>query len=89
MFDRKHAARMADGLAVALAASLPWSTSATSILAALLLLALIPQSIFHRCAACCSGPSVGSPVLLVALAAIGMLWADVPWAQRLQAFPHF
>ena len=40
-FDRKHFARAADGLAVALAVSLPWSTSATGILAVLWLLAAL------------------------------------------------
>jgi hypothetical protein len=82
VLDRKNAARMVDGLAVALAASLPWSTSATSILAALLLLALIPTievSSLHRVL---FRPIGGLPVLLVTLAAIGMLWADVPWGER-------
>ena len=41
-FDRVRLARLADWLAVAVAASLPWSTSATGILVALWLLALIP-----------------------------------------------
>ena len=41
-FNRENFARLADGLAVALVVSLPWSTSATGILAVLWLLALIP-----------------------------------------------
>ena len=41
-FDHEWLAYVADGLVVAVAVSLPWSTSATAILAALWLLALIP-----------------------------------------------
>ena len=40
--DRARLAKIADGLAVAVAVSLPWSTSATSILLVLWLIALIP-----------------------------------------------
>lgn len=42
VIDRERLTRLADGLAIALAASLPWSTSATSIIAALWLAAFIP-----------------------------------------------
>ena len=42
-FDRASSARLADWLLVATAVSLPWSTSATSILAVLWLLALLPS----------------------------------------------
>ena len=40
--DRARLAKIADGLAVAVAVSLPWSTSATSILLVVWLIALIP-----------------------------------------------
>ena len=42
MFDRTRLAPIADGLAVAVAVSLPWSTSATSILIVLWLIAVLP-----------------------------------------------
>jgi hypothetical protein len=42
MFDREGLVRIVDGLAIALAVSLPWSTTATEILAELWFLALIP-----------------------------------------------
>ena len=42
-FDRAQLTKIADCLAIAVAVSLPWSTSATGILLVLLLLALIPM----------------------------------------------
>jgi O-antigen ligase len=89
LIDRQHAARIADGLAVALAASLPWSTSATSILVALLLLALIPTIDLSSLRGVLFTPAGGFPVLLVMLAAIGMLWADLPWAERFGGLSPF
>ncbi len=81
--------RIADGLAAALAISLPWSTSATGILAVLWLIAVIPlldlttlrREISTPAAAfrCCSGSGV-----------IGMLWAvDVPFKERLGGLSSF
>src|SRR6185369_12760419 len=81
-FNRENFARLADGLAVALVVSLPWSTSATGILAVLWLLALLPTldlSLLRRLG---SLPAGGFPVLLAMLGAIGVLWADAPWAER-------
>ena len=43
IFDRDRLSRVADVLAVVLVFSLPWSTSATSIVAGLWLLALVPS----------------------------------------------
>ena len=42
MIDRERSAWLADWLVVALAVSLPWSTTATGILAVLWLIAVIP-----------------------------------------------
>ncbi len=81
-FDRKHFPRAADGLAVALAVSLPWSTSATGILAALLLLALIPTLDLPGLRRVMSRPAAWLPVSLVALAVVGTLWAEVAWPER-------
>src|SRR4051794_30369288 len=80
--SRENFARLADGLAVALVVSLPWSTSATGILAALWALALIPNLDFLLLRRVVSIPAGGLPVLLVLLGVIGALWADVPWAER-------
>jgi len=80
--DRLRLAKLADCLAVAVAVSLPWSTSATSILLALWLIALIPSlawSDVHRQLTTAVG---GLPVLFFLLGAVGMAWADVTWHAR-------
>jgi O-antigen ligase len=82
--------RLADGLAVAVAASLPWSVSATSILLVLWLLALIPTLEFSALKRTLMQPAGGLPVALVLLAVVGTAWADVSWGERLHdlgAFP--
>jgi O-antigen ligase len=88
-FNRENFARLADGLAVALVVSLPWSTSATSILAVLWLLALMPTLHLSLLRGVVATPAGGLPVLLVALGAIGMLWADVSWAERFGGLAPF
>jgi O-antigen ligase len=73
---------LADGFAVWVAVSLPWSTSATGVLIVLWLLALLPTvdaAALQREVATLAG---GLPVLLWLLAAFGMLWAEVDWSQR-------
>ena len=87
--NRENFARLADSLAVALVVSLPWSTSATSILAALWLLALIPTLDRSLMRGGVALPAGGFPVLLVALSAVGMLWADVSWAERFSGVTPF
>ena len=74
--------KIADGLAIAVAVSLPWSTSATSILLVLLLLALIPTLDWDGLRRELVTAAGGLPVLLVALGVLGMAWADVSWAAR-------
>lgn len=89
MFDRGRLMRISDWLAVALAVSLPWSTSATEILAGLWLLALIPtldHAILRRVLLT---PAGGLPVLLCALGLLGMLWADVPLAERIDGVKSY
>ena len=87
---RDRFARLADGLAVAVAVSLPWSTSATSILVGLWLLALLPTLDLASLRRAVAHPAGGLPVALVVLAAIGILWADVPFDERFGALrgPH-
>jgi hypothetical protein len=88
-FDRMQLPRIADALAIAAAVSLPWSTSATSILVVLWLLALLPTldvaAFFRQLAT----PAAGLPVLLVALGVAGMFWADVSWSERLNGIDSF
>jgi O-antigen ligase len=88
-FDRQGLEQVADWLAVAVAVSLPWSTSATGILIVLWLLAVLPTLdvvAVRRELATAAG---GLPVLLWALAAIGLLWADVSWRERFGGFESF
>src|SRR5208282_1665853 len=82
-FDRVRFERLADWLAVGVAVSLPWSTSATGILIAAWLVAVLPTldiASVRRELATAAG---GLPVLLWVLAAVGMLWADVTWSERI------
>src|SRR5271169_344916 len=88
-FDRSFFFRIADGLAVAMAVALPWSTSATGICIILWLVALLPTldgAAIRREVLTAAG---GLPVVLWGLGAAGMLWADVGWADRLGGFSSF
>jgi O-antigen ligase len=89
VLDRKRVAQLADWAAVGVAVSLPWSTSATSILLVLWLVALLPTldvAMVRREVETAAG---GLPVLLWLLAALGMLWADVSWADRIHGLGGF
>lgn len=87
--DRERLARLADGLVVAVAVSLPWSTSATSILVVLWLLALIPTLDWADLRREFLTPAGGLPVLLVVLGALGMAWADVSLVERWKGLESF
>jgi len=88
-FERERLTRVADCLAMALAASLPWSTSATGILAALLLAALIPTLDLGMLRRELSTAAGGLPVLLWTFGLIGVLWANVPLTERLAGLDSF
>jgi O-antigen ligase len=72
-----------DVLAVMTAASLPWSTSATSVLIMLWVIVLAPSIDWETFALDLAHPACALPVLFVALAVLGTVWADGPWAGRL------
>ncbi|MBI3699887.1 MAG: O-antigen ligase family protein [Afipia sp.] len=77
--------RTADILAVCLALSLPWSTSLVAIFAVVFLLTLIPAFDAAMFVRSLKRPASYTPLAIVALAVIGMLWAsDIPWPSRLQ-----
>ena len=80
--DRTRLGRIAEWLAVAVAVSLPWSTSATSILLVLWLIALIPTLVWGDLRRELLTAAGGLPVVLFMLGAIGTLWADVSWHER-------
>jgi O-antigen ligase len=86
---RARLVQAADWLAVGVAVSLPWSTSATGIFVALWIIAVVPTldvGMVRRQLTTAAGLL---PVLLWLLAAIGMLWADVTWAERLGGLGKF
>jgi len=89
LFDRARLERAADALAVAVVASMPWSTTATSILIALWLLALVPTLDWLAVRQELWTPAGGLPVLFCLLGALGTLWADVPWNERFGGLDSF
>ncbi len=82
-------AKLADGLAVAVAVALPWSSSVVSILAALWLLVLLPTLKGREVWRDVATAAGGLPVALVMLAVIGTFWADVSWPERLGGLDSF
>ena len=89
LLDRVAVARHADWLAVAVAVSLPWSTSATVILIALWLVMLIGSLDVAALRREISAPAGGLPVALWVLGAAGMLWAAAPLAERINGLSSF
>lgn len=81
--------KIADGLAVAVATSLPWSTSATGILLVLWLIALIPTLTWSATRRELTTAVGGLPVLLFLLGVVGMAWADVTWHERWSGLDGF
>ncbi len=80
---------VADGLAAAVAVSLPWSTSAASILLAVWLAATLPLldvSALRRELASAAG---GLPVVFAVFAVAGMAWSDASLSERLQGMAPF
>jgi O-antigen ligase len=89
MFDRKRLADIADWEAVMVAVSLPWSTSATSILRAIWLLTVLATLDVAMLRAEVKTAAGGLPALLWLLAAFGLLWADVSWPERIDGLGSF
>jgi len=88
-FDRTFLARLADWLAVAVAISLPWSTTAVGITIAAWLIVLLPTldaAAVRRELGTAAG---GLPVVLWSLGLIGMLWANVDWHDRFAGLGGF
>lgn len=87
--DQESQLRAADILAVAVAVSLPWSTTATGILVALWLLAFLSTAKFAELRRDLTTPAGGLPVLLAVLGALGMLWTEISWPDALKGFASF
>ena len=88
-YDPARHRLIADWLVVATVASLPWSTSATSILMVAALIAMLTFVKPDTWRASVPSPSFYLPTLLVALGVIGMAWADVSWADRWHGVTSF
>jgi O-antigen ligase len=87
--DRVRLAALADYLAAAAVVSLPWSTSATSILVSLWLVAValtLDSASLRRMIAL---PAAALPVALAVLAVVGTLWSEVGWPERLLGISPF
>jgi len=89
LIDRARLVKTADWLAVAVASSLPWSTSGTAILVVLWLVTFIPTLDWTNARSELWTFAGGLPVLLVLLGALGMLWADVGLAERWDGLASF
>jgi O-antigen ligase len=87
--EQSRLTSIADWLVVAVAVSLPWSTSASAVFIALWLIAVLPRLgpalIWHEM----KTPAGGLPVVIWGFAAIAMLWADVSWSERLDGLRGF
>jgi len=88
-FDLAALVNIADWLAVGVAVSLPWSTSATGVLVALWLIALLPTLNWDQVRRELETAAGGLPVLFWLFGAAGMLWADVSWSERIGALGAF
>jgi O-antigen ligase len=89
LFDRARLARLAGCLAIAVAVSLPWSTSATGILIFLWLLAVLPTVSPAEVRRELANPAAGLAVALWALGIVGMAWGEGSLAERLYAIKGF
>ena len=77
------------GLIVGVSVFLPWSTTITAYTIAIWVLNWIGAVDVAALRRELTKPAGGLPVLLWALAAVGMLWADVPWEERLAGLGGF
>ena len=75
--------RNVDAVAAMVAASLPWSTSATGILMTLWLVALIPTIDGRALLSSLRRPASALPLVFLGLAVVGTLWSDSGWPARL------
>jgi O-antigen ligase len=78
-----------DYLAIAVAISLPWSTSAAAILMTVWLLAFLPTLDLSALRREVATPAGGIPLLLVAWAALGIFWSDSTWAESFAGLRQF
>ena len=94
-FDRARWCLAADAFAAGVAVFVPWSTTLTEVFVVLWLVAFLPTlflpvSDFGGLRDVLRTPAGFLPIVLCALAALGMFWAiDVSWTERLGGFAKF
>ncbi len=72
-----------------IAAALPWSTTTVIVFWGIWLIALIPTIEARPILRSLREPEVFLPVLLFALAAVGLLWSEADWSERLRGMDPF
>jgi O-antigen ligase len=75
--------RCIDILAATMAASLPWSTTATGILVALWIVVFVPTIDCDEFSLNLSRATCALPLAFFALAIVGVLWSEAPWSASL------
>jgi O-antigen ligase len=78
-------ATAADIFVILIAVSLPWSTTLVAIFAAALIVSMAPFLDVKAFLQSLKRPICALPIALFALAVVGTLWSDAPWAARLYA----
>src|SRR5712672_4069761 len=83
--DPVACATTADVFVILIAVSLPWSTTLVAIFAAAFILSIVPLLDGRVFLQSLKRPICALPIALFALAVVGTLWSDAPWATRLYA----
>src|SRR5712671_5044673 len=83
--DPVACATTADVFVILIAVSLPWSTTLVAIFAAVFILSMVPLIDVKVFLESLKRPICSLPLALFALAVVGTLWSDAPWATRLYA----
>ena len=86
---RRRLGTFADWLAIASAVALPWSTTVTAVLIATWFVTLLGSwNIPERCGEQWTA-AAALPLVLWGFGILGVLWAGVPWAERLASLNSF
>jgi len=83
--DPVACAATADIFVILIAVSLPWSTTLVAIFAAVFILSMVPLIDVKVFLQSLKRPICALPIALFALAVVGTLWSNAPWATRLYA----
>src|SRR5262249_17462127 len=82
LLDRARFARAADWMAIAVAVSLPWSTSVTGILIGIWLICIIPTLDLRSLRWAVAIPAAAIPLALFAYGVIGMAWGGASFEDQ-------